>query len=216
MKLKAAIFDLDGTILDTLKDLSIATNYALKECGYPERTYEEIRQFVGNGSLNLMRRALPEGYTEEELRRVHGVFNEYYKDHCEDNTGPYEGITELLTELKELGISLAVVSNKPDYGVQALCKRHFDGMFEVVIGQREGMKIKPDPECLKSVIEELGADPESSVYVGDSEVDIETGVNSGIKCILCEWGFRDRAVLERAGAEIIVSTTDELKKELLK
>ncbi len=215
MKLKAAVFDLDGTILDTLMDLSIAVNYALKTCGYPVRSFEDIRQFVGNGALNLMKRALPGGYTEDELLRVLDLFNEYYEDHCEENTRPYEGITELIEELRDQGTATAVVSNKPDYGVQALCRRHFPGMFDIVIGQKEGIKIKPDPECLNSVMRELGSDKENTVYIGDSEVDIATGNNSGIKCILADWGFRDREVLEKAGAKIIVSSVDELRNELL-
>lgn len=216
MAIKAVLLDLDGTILDTLEDLVISVNHALKECGYPERTYAEIRRFVGNGAKKLIARSVPEGTGEEECGTVLKKFNEHYSVHCEDHTGPYKGIPELIVELKNRGMGIAVVSNKPDYAVQTLCANHFPGLIEVTAGQKSGVRMKPEPDSVYMAIEDMGAVKEEAVYVGDSEVDIKTAENAGIPCILVDWGFRDREDLEAAGGKIIVSSVPELEDVLFK
>ena len=174
MKYIIAIFDLDGTILNTLEDLADSTNYALKTYGYPERTMDEVRQFVGNGIRKLMERAVPEGTPVEEIDRVHETFTAHYKVHCADKTRPYDGIMELLQNLKKDGCKLAVVSNKADYGVQELCKQYFDGVFDFAVGEREGIRKKPAPDSVNEVLKTLGCSRDRAVYIGDSDVDIQT------------------------------------------
>lgn len=216
MKYNLAIFDLDGTILDTLEDLQRSLNHALKSCGYPERTYEEVRLFLGNGAINLVERSVPEGTGEAERMKVLEIFNQHYSIHCNDSTGPYDGITALLQSLRTAGMNTAVVSNKPDYGVQTLCAQHFEGLFDCVAGVKEGIRRKPAPDAVNAVLRELNIDKEKAVYIGDSEVDIATAQNAEMDCISVDWGFRDRAALMEAGAEIIVSGAAQLQQILLK
>jgi len=210
MKYMIAIFDLDGTILNTLEDLADSTNYALKTYGYPERTMDEVRQFVGNGIRKLMERAVPEGTPVEEIDRVHETFTAHYKVHCADKTRPYDGIMELLQNLKKDGCKLAVVSNKADYGVQELCKQYFDGVFDFAVGEREGIRKKPAPDSVNEVLKTLGCSRERAVYIGDSDVDIQTAANAQMDHIIVEWGFRDVQFLISQGAKVLVEKPEEI------
>lgn len=210
MKYMIAIFDLDGTILNTLEDLADSTNYALKTCGYPERTMDEVRQFVGNGIRKLMERAVPEGTPVEEIDRVHETFTTHYKVHCADKTRPYDGIMELLQNLKKDGCKLAVVSNKADYGVQELCKQYFDGVFDFAVGEREGIRKKPAPDSVNEVLKTLGCSRDRAVYIGDSDVDIQTAANAQMDHIIVEWGFRDVPFLIAKGAKVLVEKPEEI------
>ncbi|MBR3629835.1 MAG: HAD hydrolase-like protein, partial [Oscillospiraceae bacterium] len=153
MQYKLVIFDMDGTILDTLEDLAAAGNHALGVCGMPQRTVDEVRQFVGNGIRNYLNLAVPEGTPPEEVDRVQAAFTAYYAVHCADRTAPYPGMTELLGTLRSAGIRTAVVSNKPDYGVQALCAQYFPGLFDAAAGEREGVRRKPAPDAVEAVLE---------------------------------------------------------------
>ena len=210
MKYIIAIFDLDGTILNTLEDLADSTNYALKTYGYPERTMDEVRQFVGNGIRKLMERAVPEGTPVEEIDRVHETFTAHYKVHCADKTRPYDGIMELLQNLKKDGCKLAVVSNKADYGVQELCKQYFDGVFDFAVGEREGIRKKPAPDSVNEVLKTLGCSRDRAVYIGDSDVDIQTAANAQMDHIIVEWGFRDVPFLIAKGAKVLVEKPEEI------
>jgi phosphoglycolate phosphatase len=216
MKYTLAIFDLDGTILNTLDDLADAVNYALEKSDYPKRTREEVRLFVGNGIRKLIERAVPENISENEINKVHSLFTEYYKEHCADKTREYDGITQLISKLREKNIKTAVVSNKADYAVKELCERYFDKMFDYYVGEREGIRKKPCPDSVNEVIKTLKNEKNQTVYIGDSDVDIKTAKNASIDCISVDWGFRNRAFLLENGAQTIVSTTDELFEMITK
>lgn len=197
------IFDLDGTLLDTLEDLWATTNYALTSCGMPARSLDEVRNFVGNGIRMLMKRAVPGGDGNPDFDRAFEAFKQYYGVHCNDTTKPYEGISELLQELKKGGYDIAIVSNKIDSAVKDLNKRYFSEV-EVAIGDRENMKRKPEPDSVLLALEKLGKTREEAVYVGDSDVDLLTAENAGLPCISVLWGFRDKAFLTEHGAQIFV------------
>lgn len=207
---KVAVFDMDGTILDTLEDLKDSVNYALAECGYPQRTYEEVRGFVGNGIRKLIERAVPKGTESADIDRVHEVFTGYYKLHCADKTKAYDGIKQLIEKLRANGIKTAVVSNKADYGVQELCKQYFDGLFDYAVGEREGIRRKPAPDSVNEALRALGMDKSEAVYIGDSDVDFETAVNAGLPCISVLWGFRDEEFLREKGAKLFVHDPAEI------
>lgn len=210
MKYQLAIFDLDGTLLNTLEDLADSTNYIMRKFGYPERTLKEVRCFVGNGIRKLLERSAPVGTPAEEIDRMFEQFKEYYGAHCADKTKPYDGIMELLSDLKEQNIKLAVVSNKADYAVKALCEQYFCGYFDEAVGERTGIARKPAPDTVNEVLKNLQIEKSQAVYIGDSEVDVQTAQNAEMDCIAVDWGFRDREVLEEAGAETIVSTPAEV------
>lgn len=214
MKYQTVIFDLDGTLLNTLEDLHAATNYALEQCGMPVRTLDEVRRFVGNGIRKLMIRAIPDGEANSRFEEAFAKFQEYYKVHCNDTTKPYPGVVELLEQLKQQGIKLAIVSNKADFGVKELQKIYFDGLIPVAIGERAGIRKKPAPDTVYQALEELEADGAQAVYVGDSDVDIQTAANAGLPCISVTWGFRDRAFLAEHGATQYAADTQELQKLL--
>ena len=207
---KAIIFDLDGTLLDTLADLAEGTNYALRVNGFPERTIDEIRRFVGNGARKLIERAVPDGQIEAALEKVRQDFNVYYKIHCKDHTGPYPGIMEMLQELVQQGYSLGVVSNKPDFAVQELIPEYFPGIFASVSGERQGVAKKPAPDLIWEAMKNLQADSSNAVYVGDSEVDLEAAANAGIPCISVAWGFKGRRFLEEQHAGTIIEVPAEV------
>ncbi len=211
---KAIIFDLDGTLLDTLTDLAEGTNYALRVNDCPERTIDEIRRFVGNGARKLIERAVPDGQVEAALEKVRQDFNVYYKIHCKDHTGPYPGIMEMLQELVQQGYSLGVVSNKPDFAVQELIPEYFPGIFASVSGERQGVAKKPAPDLILEAMKNLRADSSNTVYVGDSEVDLEAAANAGIPCISVAWGFKGRRFLEEQHAGMIIETPSEIQKYL--
>ncbi|MCR5742375.1 MAG: HAD family hydrolase [Lachnospiraceae bacterium] len=210
MKYRLAIFDMDGTILDTLEDLADATNYTLKACGYPARTLEEIRWFVGNGIRKLIERALPEGAPDAEIDRLFGVFIPYYQEHCAVKTGPYAGINELIKTLRSRGIATAVVSNKAEAAVGELCETYFDGLFDAYAGDRPDMRRKPAPDSVNLILHKLGFDRADAVYIGDSDVDLATAKNASLPCIGCAWGFRGREFLENNGATMIADTPSDI------
>ncbi|MDO5398174.1 MAG: HAD-IIIA family hydrolase [bacterium] len=212
---KAIIFDLDGTLLNTLEDLKNSVNYALENNGMPARSMEEIREFVGNGVANLIRRAVPKGTEEEAEQNVFADFKKHYGVHCEDFTKPYPGINELLNELRAAGIKTAVVSNKLESAVKKLCRKYFGEGISAAAGDVEGRKRKPEPDSVFAVLEEVGVDANEAVYVGDSEVDVLTAENCGMDCISVSWGFRSRETLAKAGAKVIADTVEDIKKILL-
>lgn len=212
MKKNTVIFDLDGTLLDTLQDLADATNYALRKQGMPERTIEEVRQFVGNGVRLLMIRAIPGGEENPLFEETFALFKSYYGEHCNDHTKPYEGIMELLATLREKGYAVAIVSNKIDFAVKELSKLYFQGIVPVAIGEKEGIRRKPAPDTVFEALKELGRTKEEAVYVGDSDVDIETAQNAGMPCISVLWGFRDKAFLKAHGASHYAEKAEEILK----
>ncbi len=208
--INTVIFDLDGTLLNTLEDLKDSTNFALEKFGYPSRNIEEVRKFVGNGVRKLIERAIPNGKENPDCESCLKVFKEHYKKNMYNKTAPYKGILELLKELKSRGIKTAVVSNKFDLAVKELCKRYFDGLIEIAIGESENVRKKPAPDSVLKAIQELKSERKSCIYIGDSDVDVQTAKNSGLKCIGVTWGFRDRELLESEGADFIVNHPSEI------
>lgn len=216
-KKDTVVFDLDGTLLDTLDDLMNSVNYALESNGYPARTKDEVRRFVGNGILLLMQRALPSGQENPDFDKVFAGFKEHYGIHCNDLTKPYDGIMELLELLKEKGVKMAIVSNKADFAVKELSEIYFKGIIPVAIGEKEseGIRKKPAPDTVMEALRQLGSTTENAVYVGDSEVDLATAENCGMDYILCEWGFRERKKLEELGGKVFVKKPSEIADILL-
>lgn len=210
MKYEAVIFDLDGTLLDTLEDLCDSTNFALSKFGYPERTLKEVRSFVGNGIGKLIERALSGGIENGDYNAVLEEFKCHYAANCNNKTKAYPGIYALLDALKTSGIKMAVVSNKVDSAVKELCERYFNGYFEVTVGEREGVRRKPSPDSVLAAINILNTKTEHAVYIGDSEVDIETARNSDMDFIAVSWGFRERHQLSAIGNFTIADTAEEL------
>lgn len=209
-KIKAVIFDLDGTLLNTLKDLTDAVNYALKKNNMPERTLDEVRHFVGNGVEKLMIRAIANGKENPLFAQAFADFKEFYGIHCKDNTEPYPGIMELMKELQKRDIRTAIVSNKIDFAVKELNEEYFAGLTAAAIGEREGVRRKPAPDTVLKAMEELGITAEQAIYVGDSDVDIETAANAKIPCVSVTWGFRDAAFLKLHGATHLIDSPHEL------
>lgn len=208
---KLIIFDLDGTILNTLEDLADSTNYALAKHHLPERTIDEVRCFVGNGIGRLIARAVPAGTTEAVTEQVLADFKSYYGEHCADKTRPYDGIIELIQSLRECGYQTAVVSNKADFAVQQLCEQYFPKLFDFVVGEREGIRRKPSPDSVLEVLSRLQTEKTEALYVGDSEVDIQTARNAGIDAVSVEWGFRTREfLLENGAAQLVGQPSDIL------
>jgi phosphoglycolate phosphatase len=204
------IFDLDGTILNTLEDLADSTNYALSLNHFPERTLEEVRNFVGNGIGKLIERAVPEGTDKETEEKVLKDFTEYYGAHCADKTRPYDGVVEVIKSLRAQGFLTAVVSNKADFAVQELCEQYFPRLFDYVVGEREGIRRKPAPDSALQVLDTLQVDKSEALYVGDSEVDIQTAKNAGLAQISVEWGFRKKEFLLQQGAVQVIRTPEEI------
>lgn len=206
------IFDLDGTLLSTLEDLAASTNYALRTYGMPEHSIDDVRRFVGNGVHKLMERAVPGGMDNKDFEAALDTFRKHYLEHSLDTTRPYPGITDMLEGLKSRGKHIAVVSNKFCTATQELCRHFFPDSVQVAIGENEsaGIKKKPAPDTVFEALKELGADKEGAVYIGDSDVDIETAHNSGLPCISVLWGFRDKDFLIEHGAETFISKPSEL------
>lgn len=200
------LFDLDGTLLDTLQDLTDSTNAALTAFGHPQRTVTEVRRFVGNGALELMRKAVPDG---ENPELVLAYFQKHYPAHCRIHTAPYAGVTEALEELKGQ-YPMAIVSNKPDAAVKELCAELFPGIF--AIGERPDCRRKPAPDMVHQAMKAIGV--ERCVYVGDSEVDIATAKNAGVPCLTVTWGFREEAELIAAGAQHMCHSVGTLVKRI--
>ena len=210
MRYTSVLFDLDGTLLDTLGDLAASTNYALAANGMPTRTVEEVRLFVGNGVKKLMERAVPDGQANPRFEETYRCFREHYMEHNLDTTAPYPHVLEMLATLKARGKQLAVVSNKFCAATQELCAHFFGAYIDVAIGERETIRKKPAPDTVLEALRQLGATREGAVYIGDSDVDIETARNCGIPCVSVLWGFRDRDFLLRHGAETLVSSPLDL------
>ena len=211
MKYQTVIFDLDGTLLDTLQDLTNSVNYALRSMHYPERTLDEVRSFVGNGIAKLIEKAVPTDTSAENEETVFQVFKSHYADHCEENTAPYDGIPDLLKQLSDKGIRIAVVSNKVDFAVKKLCQKYFGDKILIAIGERPGVRRKPEPDSVFEALKVLNADPMTAVYVGDSEVDVATAANARIDLIAVTWGFRNRKILSDAGACVFADSVCQLK-----
>ena len=210
MNYKLAVFDMDGTILNTLDDLAAAINHGLDCFSMPVRTTEEVRWFVGNGMHKLAERAVPQGTSPEKVEEVFAEMHRFYKDHCADNTKPYDGIPEMLKTLKANGVLTAVVSNKAEYAVKSLCRDYFDGLFDYSAGDKEGRRIKPYPDMVEAVLEQAGVDKSEAVYVGDSDVDFQTALNSGLFPIMVDWGFRGEAFLREHGAELVIFKPEDI------
>lgn len=206
----AVIFDLDGTLLNTLGDLRAATNHALEVRGLPPHSMEEIRQFIGNGIRLLICRAMPEGTPEAEIDAALDDFKAYYAAHIHDRTVPYDGIPQLLTALRKRGIKVAVLSNKIDSASQQLIEYFFPGKTDVVFGEHVGVPRKPDPTSCRMVMQQLGVQPEQVLYVGDSGTDMQTAKNAGLYAVGVTWGFRSKEVLLKYGADVLVHWPEQI------
>lgn len=215
MSYKAVLFDMDGTLLDTLEDLCDSTNHALAQMGYPLRGIEEIRRFIGNGAEKQIRRAVPEGTSEGKIMETLAAFRAYYQDHCQIKTKVYDGLLDVLSELKEKGVKMAVVSNKPNAAVKKLSREYFGDRLDYAIGPSDGVRCKPYPDMAEEALKALGVEKKDAVFVGDSEVDVQTGLNAGLDVIAVSWGFRSREVVIEAGAKMIADDASELEKLIL-
>lgn len=210
MKYDTIIFDLDGTLLNTLEDLKDSLNVALTKHGYKPRTLEEVRRFVGNGVGKLVKRSLPKHSSQEEYEKCLATFKDHYNKNMQNKTRPYDGIMELLLDLDRFGFKLSIVSNKFDAAVKELAKEYFGNIFDVAIGESETVKRKPAPDSILAAIEELGSDINKTVFVGDSEIDVQTAKNAELRFIGVTWGFRTRDVLRKEGADYLIDTPKEL------
>ncbi len=215
MKYTHVIFDLDGTLLNTIDDLADAGNHVCGERGWPVHTVAEYKLMVGNGIPKLVERFAPPGTDGETLAAALAEFSTYYAAHSEDKTAPYPGVPEALAALKEAGVHMAVLSNKADAIAGPVVEHYFPGLFKAVQGALPGVPTKPDPTLLRRLMERLGASSESTLFVGDSGVDVQTGKNGGLAVCGVLWGFRDRAELETAGADRFASTAEELRQIIL-
>ena len=214
MKYRFLFFDLDGTLLNTLDDLRDAVNAILARHEMPEITAEQTAAFVGNGAGHLIHCAVPEGTPAELEKEILAEYRQYYQEHCQVRTAPYSGIPEMLKRLKEAGCIMAVVSNKPDAAVKELNRHFFEGLLVSAIGESAEIRRKPAPDTVLEAMRQTGADQANSVYIGDSEVDIQTAINSRLPCISVSWGFRSKEELEAAGAQFIAGNTEELEQLL--
>ncbi len=210
MKYNTYIFDLDGTILDTLLDLANAVNFAMRSKGFPERTVDEVRSFIGNGIKVLIKRAVPRGTSEEDYAEALEIFTKNYLEHIADYTKPYDGIIDVINELKKKGCKTAVVSNKAHFAAQAVVKDFFGDIFDAVTGKMDEFPAKPEPDSLLYTIKTLGAEKEKCIYIGDSDVDVLTAHNAGLECIGVTWGNRDEDVLLASGAEYIARKPEDI------
>lgn len=210
--IETIIFDLDGTLLNTLEDLTNSVNYVMKAYGHPVHTIEEVRCYVGNGAAKLIERSVPQGNSDPEYREMLETFRAHYAAHCEDKTAPYAGVIEMLAAAKQAGYRMAIVSNKPDQAVKLLGAKFFGEYVREFHGDREGFKRKPAPDMVYRALKELASDAQSAVYVGDSEVDLQTAANVPMPCISVTWGFRTEEQLIAAGAhkETMIRTPQHL------
>lgn len=216
MNKKAVIFDLDGTLLNTLEDLTDSTNFALSKFNFPQKTIDQVRRYVGNGVQRLIERAIPGGSSNPNFEKCLNLFKEHYKENMFNKTAPYDGIIPMLKKLKSHKIRTAVVSNKFDDAVKGLCKKYFDGLIDFCAGENElqGIRKKPAPDTVLKVLKEFGIKSDDAIYIGDSEVDIQTAKNANIECISVLWGFKNKEFLINSGAQIIISKPDEIFKYL--
>ena len=210
MNIKTIIFDLDGTLLNTLADLSSSVNYALSQHGLAERSQAEVRQFLGNGIRRLIEQSVPAGTDEQKTEDVFQTFRSHYLEHSLDQTRPYDGIEELLHQLNDMKVATAIVSNKLDPAVKELHQHFFSDTIRVAIGETKTIRRKPAPDMVDECIRLLECDRQTCLYVGDSEVDLQTARNAGLPCLSVSWGFRDKKQLIEAGATTIIDRPDEL------
>ena len=216
MSFKVALFDLDGTVLNTLDDLADAVNAVLAANAMPSRTRDEVRSFVGNGVAKLIERAVPQGTDAALINKLLAEFKVYYGARSANKTAPYEGVLEMLAALREAGVRTAVVSNKADFAVQPLVKRYFGDLFDIALGEDTAKRpAKPAPDMVWHVLDVLNVGKEEAVYIGDSDVDVLTAQNAGLPCIAVTWGFRDNACLKNAGATLFADTAKELQDLIL-
>ena len=215
MRYKAVLFDMDGTVLDTLDDLADSVNRSLREFGLPEVSRFQVGQSLGNGAKYLIRHCLPEGSDEALCEQVLAFYKPWYDAHCRIKTKPYDGILQLMEALRADGIHQAIISNKPDSAVQELAEAFFSGLMDVVIGESPAVKRKPSPDTVLAAASQMGLMASDCVYIGDTEVDLETARNAGMDCIPVSWGFRTEEQLRAAGAEEIIRSPEDLKKKLL-
>lgn len=212
MKKKLYIFDLDGTILDTLEDLAISVNYALAVFDFPPLSNKEIADRTGNGVQRLVELSVPSTADRKTTLAVLDVFKQHYFYHCADHTRPYDDIKDVICEIRRQGAKCAVVSNKMDSAVQELAKDYFEGLFDFVSGQKDGVRKKPYPDTVLLALKTLGVNKKDALYIGDSEVDIATAKNADMECLSVDWGFRDRQVLVESGATQIISKPKDILK----
>lgn len=211
-----AIFDLDGTLLDTLGDLHASVNFALREFGFPERTIDEVRAFIGNGVVKLMERSTPDDIDEKTQKKCLDVFRAHYLEHMSDTTAPYANVVDLLKKLREIGIKTAVVSNKLHTAVEELCDSYFTGLIDKAVGVSIEEERKPSPVNVLKTAEYFEADLSDCIYIGDSEVDVQTAHNAGLKCVGVTWGFRNRDSLLENDCDFIADTADEVYELITK
>lgn len=208
-----AVFDLDGTLVNTILDLGNSVSYALRQYGFPTRTIEEYTNFVGNGTYMLIKRSVPKEFFDDEgvCRSVHKAFSDYYALHYADFSRPYENIREVLGKLKNLGVKLCVLTNKPQrFAMDILHKFFPENTFDIIFGSRDGVPKKPDPTAENEIISLMNSDSQRTVHIGDSDVDVYTAHNAGVKCIGCTWGFRTEESLNLAGADFIAHSPEDL------
>lgn len=215
MKYKAVIWDLDGTLLDTLEDLKNSVNHGLDEFNMPNITLEMTRRFVGNGVGRLIELAVPEGTDKETEAKVLASFKAHYEEHSLDATKPYDGVVDVLKALKEKGYKMAIVSNKIENAVGELAEKFFPGLIDVAIGETPDVPKKPAPDMIFKGLDMLGVTKEEAVFIGDSDVDVATGINSGLDMLTVLWGFRDKDELEEAGAKVFVRKPKEILEKLV-
>ena len=215
MRYRAVLFDMDGTVLDTLADLTNAVNHILSMYGMPERAPREVAGFLGNGAAFLLSKAAPEGTSGELLREMLSVYQPWYDSHCAILTAPYPGIVPLMEALKEAGVRQAVISNKQDSAVRQLAAQHFPGLLETAVGESATVRRKPNPDAVLAALREMAVKPEDAVYIGDTEVDLRTAENAGLACAVVGWGFRTEEELREAGAGHVFQSAAELQNWLL-
>ena len=215
MKYRLAIFDLDGTVLDTLQDLANAVNRALEMHGYPQHSIEDVRVFVGNGVAKLIRRAVPAGTSEAECEAVLADFKTSYRAHINDCTKPYAGIPEMLRALKDAGMKVGINSNKFDAALQSLCRIHFEGLYDYAVGESDITPKKPDPTAARRIMEAMQVSPEETIYIGDSNVDMQTGHNAGTATAWVSWGFRKRSEMTDCEVPVSFDSPEALRDYLL-
>ena len=216
MKYKAVLFDMDGTVLDTLGDLAAAVNHTLREFSMPERSIAEVAAALGNGAAYLIAHTVPAGTPKELTDKVLAAYAPYYDAHCDILTGPYDGIVPLMQKLRERGVKLAVISNKQDTAVKPLAEKYFPGLLEIAVGESAEVRRKPNPDAVLAALCHIGVEREEAIYVGDTEVDLQTARNAGMECASVDWGVRTREQLVEIGAEHIFDTVQELEEYLLK
>ena len=216
MKYKAVLFDMDGTVLNTLGDLAAAVNHTLREFSMPERSIAEVAAALSNGAAYLIAHTVPAGTPKELTDKVLAAYAPYYDAHCDILTGPYDGIVPLMEKLRDRGVKLAVISNKQDTAVKPLAEKYFPGLLEIAVGESTEVRRKPNPDAVLAALRHIGVEREDAIYVGDTEVDLQTARNAGMEFASVDWGFRTREQLVEIGAEHIFDTVQELEEYLLK